>query len=86
MRILNRSVRCKKDEMCVNHVAMVPAVVNIVASKGKDTYSGFISEITCFKCRSFSVGICFYFHLFLYSNEMLVNCIAREKNNNAENT
>ena len=41
--------------MCVNQVAMVPAVVNFVASKGKDTYSGFISEFTCFKCRGFSV-------------------------------
>ncbi|KAJ3643020.1 hypothetical protein Zmor_025760 [Zophobas morio] len=42
--------------MCVNQVAMVPAVVNFVASKGKDTYSGFISEFTCFKCRGFSNG------------------------------
>ncbi|KAK9877320.1 hypothetical protein WA026_017716 [Henosepilachna vigintioctopunctata] len=38
--------------MCVNQIAMVPAVVNLVASKGKDTYSGFISELTCFKCRN----------------------------------
>lgn len=44
---------------------MVPAVVNIVASKGKDTYSGFISEITCFKCRTFSVGNIFFM---IYAN------------------
>lgn len=48
--------------MCVNHLTMVPAVVNIVASKGKDTYTGFISEITCFKCRTLSVGVFFCFY------------------------
>lgn len=34
---------------------MVPAVVNFVASKGKEGYSGFISEFACIKCRGFSV-------------------------------
>lgn len=33
---------------------MVPAVVNLVATKGRDTYTGFINEFACFKCRSFS--------------------------------
>lgn len=36
---------------------MVPAVVNLVATKGRDTYSGFISEFTCFKCKHFSVSL-----------------------------
>ncbi|KAJ8984774.1 hypothetical protein NQ317_003686 [Molorchus minor] len=40
--------------MCVNQYTMVPAVVNLVATKGRDTYSGFISEFTCFKCKHFS--------------------------------
>ncbi|KAJ8927417.1 hypothetical protein NQ314_020086 [Rhamnusium bicolor] len=40
--------------MCVNQYTMVPAVVNLVATKGRDTYTGFISEFTCFKCKSFS--------------------------------
>jgi hypothetical protein len=43
--------------MCVNQIAMVPAVVNFMASKGKDTYSGFISEFGCFKCGGFSVRV-----------------------------
>ncbi|XP_019869540.1 inositol-trisphosphate 3-kinase homolog isoform X3 [Aethina tumida] len=42
--------------MCVNQTTMVPAVVNLVAMKGRDTYSGFISEFSCFKCRTFSSG------------------------------
>ncbi|KRT86433.1 hypothetical protein AMK59_6, partial [Oryctes borbonicus] len=40
--------------MCVNHLAMVPAVVNFVASKGKDTYSGFISDLICVRCATLS--------------------------------
>ncbi|XP_072393091.1 inositol-trisphosphate 3-kinase homolog isoform X3 [Diabrotica undecimpunctata] len=40
--------------MCVNQYTMVPAVVNLVATKGRDTYTGFINEFACFKCRSFS--------------------------------
>ncbi|CAH1115237.1 unnamed protein product [Psylliodes chrysocephalus] len=40
--------------MCVNQYSMVPAVVNLVATKGRDTYTGFINEFACFKCRSFS--------------------------------
>lgn len=43
-------------KMCVNQYTMVPAVVNLVATKGRDTYSGIISEFTCFKCKSFSVS------------------------------
>ncbi|KAL1501898.1 hypothetical protein ABEB36_007135 [Hypothenemus hampei] len=36
--------------MCVSHIEMVPAVVNLVANKGRDTYSGLIQEFACFKC------------------------------------
>lgn len=43
--------------MCVNQYTMVPAVVNLVATKGKDTYAGLISELTCFKCKSYAVRI-----------------------------
>lgn len=51
-----RFVIKKLTTMCVNQLTMVPTVLNIVASKGKDTYTGFMSEITCFKCRTLSVG------------------------------
>lgn len=40
--------------MCVNQLAMVPSVVNMVTSKGKDTYTTLISDLTCFKCRNVS--------------------------------
>lgn len=40
--------------MCVSHFEMVPAVVSLVANKGRDTYSGFIQEISCFKCKNLS--------------------------------
>ncbi|VEN45973.1 unnamed protein product [Callosobruchus maculatus] len=44
----------KDNIMCVNHYAMVPAVVELVANKGRDTYAGLVQELTCFKCWSFS--------------------------------
>lgn len=43
--------------MCVNHLTMVPAVVNFVTSKGKDTYTGFISDLICVKCATLSVSL-----------------------------
>ncbi|KAF7287393.1 hypothetical protein GWI33_001747 [Rhynchophorus ferrugineus] len=35
---------------------MVPAVVSLVANKGRDTYSGFIQEFACFKCKNLSTS------------------------------
>lgn len=35
---------------------MVPAVVSLVASKGRDTYSGLIQDLACFKCGQNAVG------------------------------
>lgn len=46
--------------MCVNHLTMVPTVVNVVANKGKDAYSGIISELICLKCRTLSVCVFFF--------------------------
>ncbi|CAH1953823.1 unnamed protein product [Acanthoscelides obtectus] len=54
---MGRTVVCKnrtKDIMCVNHYTMVPAVVELVANKGRDTYAGLVQELTCFRCWSFS--------------------------------
>ncbi|XP_018319133.1 inositol-trisphosphate 3-kinase homolog isoform X2 [Agrilus planipennis] len=38
--------------MCVSNIAMLPMYLNVVASKGKDAYTGLISELTCTKCRT----------------------------------
>lgn len=35
---------------------MVPAVVSLVANKGRDTYSGLIQEFACFKCKNLSTS------------------------------
>ncbi|KAK4876160.1 hypothetical protein RN001_012582 [Aquatica leii] len=42
--------------MCVNRLTMIPMYLNVVASKGKDTYAGIISELNCVKCRVFSTN------------------------------
>ncbi|CAG9760595.1 unnamed protein product [Ceutorhynchus assimilis] len=42
--------------MCVSHIEMVPAVVSLVANKGRDTYSGLIQEFACFKCKHLSAS------------------------------
>ncbi|KAF5272202.1 hypothetical protein FQA39_LY01284 [Lamprigera yunnana] len=39
--------------MCVNHLTMIPMYLNVVASKGKDTYAGIISELNSVKTRVF---------------------------------
>ncbi|KAF5282353.1 hypothetical protein FQR65_LT14342 [Abscondita terminalis] len=42
--------------MCVNHLTVIPMYLNVVASKGKDTYAGIISELNGVKCRVFSTN------------------------------
>ncbi|XP_048518970.1 inositol-trisphosphate 3-kinase homolog isoform X4 [Dendroctonus ponderosae] len=36
--------------MCVSRIEMVPAVVSLVATKGRDRYSGLIQDLVCFRC------------------------------------
>lgn len=42
--------------MCVNHLTMIPMYLNVVASKGKHTYAGLISELNYVKCKVFSTN------------------------------
>lgn len=44
-------------EMCVNHFEMVPAVVNFVTNKGKESYNEFLSDLMCLKCKTLSVSV-----------------------------